>query len=217
MKFKVGDRVRAIYTVDGINLAEKCGTVIACPNNGYYDMCVEFDEAFVGGHCGPKRSCRWGYESEFEFETAAAIKKDKPTKHPKIVITTDGKETLARMYDESGKVVRSATASCHPDDSFVFEIGARIAFDRLVGEEGKPEVEEEEVYKPFMGKAVCIANGVTSKPHKTLTVGKIYDFSKNGACGENDKGGRIVSYPRATVDEINESMCGNILFLEIKE
>lgn len=53
----------------------------------------------------------------------------------KIVITTNGKETLARLY-EGNKVIKSATAKCSPDDTFNFETGAKIAFDRLV--ENKP-------------------------------------------------------------------------------
>lgn len=52
----------------------------------------------------------------------------------KIVITTDGVETLARLY-EDGKVVNSATAKCSPDDEFDFEEGARIAFERLTKKE----------------------------------------------------------------------------------
>lgn len=53
----------------------------------------------------------------------------------KIVITTDGTETLARLY-EGNKVIKTATAKCSPADKFDALIGAKIAFDRLV--ENKP-------------------------------------------------------------------------------
>lgn len=218
--FKVGDRVRAIDTVDGVCLKGKCGTVVElCPNSSIYDLCVEFDEAFPAGHRGPDDKygfgrCRWGKRDEFEFESAAATKKDKSTKHPKMVITTDGKETLARLYDESGKVTKSATASCHPDDLFDFGTGARIAFDRLIEATAIPKIETRE---PFTGKAVCIANRVKYALNGDITVGKIYDFSENGGCGKNDGDGKILSYPRYTIEEINECMGGDIVFLEIKE
>lgn len=54
----------------------------------------------------------------------------------KIVITVDGKTTLARLY--SGKdVVKSAEAKCSPDDVFDFAVGAKLAMDRLLGGEEK--------------------------------------------------------------------------------
>lgn len=219
MKFKVGDRVRAIGSVDGICLRGKCGTVVEIlPDDSEYDLLVEFDEPFPSGHDGPggrykKGCCRWGKEDEFEFESAAA-KKEKSTKHPKMVITTDGKETLARLYDESGKVTKSAIALCHPDDFFDFGTGARIAFDRLIEATAIPKTEKRE---PFMGKAVCIANGVKFVPYGDITIGKIYDFSENNGCGKNDNGAKLLSYPRYSIEEINEAMFGNIVFLEIKE
>ena len=54
----------------------------------------------------------------------------------KIVITTDGKTTLARLYEEE-KVVKSAEAHCSPDDKFDFSVGANLAMERLTG---KPAV-----------------------------------------------------------------------------
>lgn len=54
----------------------------------------------------------------------------------KIVITTDGVETLARLY-EGNKVVKKSTAKCSPDDTFDFNVGAKLAFERLMNDEGK--------------------------------------------------------------------------------
>lgn len=90
----------------------------------------------------------------------------------KIVITTDGAETLARLYD-GNKVIKTATAKCSPDDTFNFETGATIAFDRLF------EKHEKEEPKYFNGKAVCV------KPYHRFTVGKIYEFY-NGQCFDDD-------------------------------
>lgn len=58
----------------------------------------------------------------------------------KIIVTTDGETTTARLF--SGKeLVKSAEAKCSPRDEFVFETGAAIALDRLLGREKKAEPE----------------------------------------------------------------------------
>lgn len=49
----------------------------------------------------------------------------------KIVITTDGKTTVARLYDGKA-VVKVAKTKCAPSDEFKFETGAKIAFNRLM-------------------------------------------------------------------------------------
>ena len=91
----------------------------------------------------------------------------------KIVITTDGVETLARLYDGK-KVVKTATAKCSPADKFSFETGAKIAFERLFGGE------EKEKPKYFNGKAVCVHGELG------FTAGKIYEFV-NGQCLDDQK------------------------------
>lgn len=91
----------------------------------------------------------------------------------KIVITTDGRETLARLYD-GNKVIKTATAKCSPDDKFDFETGATIAFDRLF------DKHEKEEPKYFNGKVVCV------NEYLGFTVGKIYEFV-NGQCFDDQK------------------------------
>ena len=87
----------------------------------------------------------------------------------KIVITTDGTETLARLYD-GNKIIKTSTAKCSPDDKFDFETGATIAFDRLF------DKYEKEESKYFNGKVVCV-----SEQYAGFTCGKIYEFV-NGQC-----------------------------------
>ena len=60
----------------------------------------------------------------------------------KIVITSDGKTTLARLF-ENGKVTKTAKAKCSPDDEFDFQTGAKTAFDRLF----KAKPVEGEMYR----------------------------------------------------------------------
>lgn len=87
----------------------------------------------------------------------------------KIVITTNGVETRARIYDRN-KVIKTATAKCSPDDKFSFETGAKIAFERLF------DSEEKEEPKYFNGKVVCL-----NEQHAGFTRGKIYKFV-DGRC-----------------------------------
>lgn len=92
----------------------------------------------------------------------------------KIVITSDGEKTLARLYDGK-KVVKTATAKCSPEDKFDFETGATIAFDRLF-----EKCEKKEEPKYFSGKVVCVDE------YLGFTVGKIYEFV-NGQCFDDQK------------------------------
>lgn len=88
----------------------------------------------------------------------------------KIVITSDGEKTLARLYDGE-KVVKTATAKCSLDDKFNFETEAKIAFERLF---------DSEEPKYFNGKAVCVNKYVG------FTIGKIYEFV-DGQCFDDRK------------------------------
>lgn len=71
----------------------------------------------------------------------------RPTSDSKIVITTDGKVTTATLYNGREKV-KTAKSSCHPEDTFDFNTGAKIAFDNLIGEE--PKVKPKELLKNGM-------------------------------------------------------------------
>lgn len=53
----------------------------------------------------------------------------------KIIITTDGTTTTARLI-EGKTTIKTATAKCSPEDTFDFDKGARLAFDRLVPRKG---------------------------------------------------------------------------------
>lgn len=121
-KFKIGDRVKCVCVVDkNIILLNKIGTIIEidCGLIG-----VEFDEWIHGHGCNHKGKigyCWWCEESDLVKVVCS----------DKIVITTDGKTTTAKMYDGK-EVVKTAIAKCSPEDEFDFERGALIAFSRLV-------------------------------------------------------------------------------------
>ena len=87
-----------------------------------------------------------------------------PINERKIVIITDGMETVAKLYDGK-KIIKHATAKCSPDDEFNFETGAKIAFERLIEEtigEEKP-IEKKPKLKIEVGKRYML------KPYSDLT------------------------------------------------
>lgn len=147
--FKIGDKVRVtknyclaetgtegiIRDVPGDNGAGKYGNFYA----------VEFKAPFKSHDCDGKVPSGRGHWLRPEcLELIASAHAEK------IVITHDGKTTLARLY--SGKtVVESAEANCFPDDEFDFVTGAKIAFERLVEEKKEPPFKVGDIVKVKAG------------------------------------------------------------------
>lgn len=117
-KFKVGDQV--------------VGNAKA---NDYYDITREGWKGFVRKvyknneirvASTPKSDVYDGY---LVYEECFDLVKEN---YPKIVITTDGTITAAKLY-ENGKCTKTAEAKCnHKVDTFDFNEGAKWAFSRLV-------------------------------------------------------------------------------------
>lgn len=200
--FKVGDRVRIVKDVSHCAKIGATGVICRELMDGMYDYGVRFDKANPRFHdCADKcEKDRGQYVMVDEIEKITTCAK-------KIVITSDGKTTLARLY-ENGKVTKTAKAECSPGDKFDFAVGAKLAFERL------NEKTEPKVY--FNGKAVCIE----VKEGAVYTVGKIYEF-KNGRCKiDNDCLMPVLRDPITSIDNWNERyLHGELLakFLEIKE
>lgn len=98
-------------------------------------------------------------------------------KQPVIVITSDGKTTTATKR-LGKKVICSATARCSDNDTFDFNTGAELAFQRL-REKEKPVPKE----KPWPKKLVCVeANAYPDE----LCVGQVYPTEQSGV--EKDYG-----------------------------
>lgn len=152
-------------------MSEKIGTIRVFAGNG--DAGVEFDEN-IGGHdlhvYGKCKDNHGWYCSNDILE---------PVSENKIIITTDGKTTTAKLYDGK-KFVKSAKAVCSPDDKFDFNIGAAIAFERLTGQfvpleetslntkiciiEGDEHLKTGHIYEIVDGKFQCdvVGNGKSS-------------------------------------------------------
>lgn len=157
-KFKVGDRVRLTDNAASLPVKGKTGTIIPdkpgtiCPEYGRY---VQFDEPTSDG-----RTFVWAYLEKLELIN--------PQKHPVIVVTSDGKTTTATMR-EGKKVLKTAMATCSDKDTFSFDEGARVAFERLQGRE--PIQKQEKRPDLYSGKVVCIGKTGVNVPY---TVGKVY-------------------------------------------
>jgi hypothetical protein len=199
MKFKVGDKVIANKKANKRYVITKegwIGTVTATKKNGFK----------AKGKIGTRDNVVVGLEYEY-FDLYQRNKNDQ-----KIVITTDGLTTTAKLYD--GKtVVKSAEAKCSPDDKFDFVIGANLAYDRLMRPETLCKVEKpvDQPAEYYNGKVVCIKAG------SYHTAGKVYEV-KNGVvnCDYDDSGeftyNRIT--PVKTLEQLNAN--GPVQFIEFK-
>ena len=96
-------------------------------------------------------------------------------KSEKIIIYRDGQKVIA-LDKRTGE---KAEARCNLSDTFDFNIGARLAFDRLIPnkESASPEP------KAFTGKAVYL--GGNEDNDQFFTVGRIYDFA-DGKVRDNE-------------------------------
>lgn len=200
--FKVGDRVRIVKKYS--HCAEIGATGVICRElmDGIYDYGVRFDKADSCFHdCADKCEKDHGqYVMADEIEKITTCAK-------KIVITSDGKTTLARLY-ENGKVTKTAKAECSPGDKFDFTVGAKLAFERLN--------EKTEPKKFFNGKAVCIEK---ANDNCAYTVGKIYEFKDGATMLDNGTDYPANGSEVTSIDDWNSRYPHIALakFLEIKE
>ena len=163
-KFKVGDRVSVIDGGDTCSiykfLIEK--------------HAIEFAHLFKNGYCPPKGDVGTVIKIKRKMRTKSELCVVKTDNHifiiwdkglkllaqPKIIITTDGKTTTAKLCE--GKAhIKTTTAKCNPDDKFDFEVGAKLAFNRLMyGTDYHPAevaLKEKPVKSEYYnGKVVCV-------------------------------------------------------------
>ena len=130
-KFNIGDKVRCLgkhhnieprfYPENG-TVGEIIGENLSSDAQTYK---VRWEAGSTSGN-----DCWWAYNDDIELAPAASAQK--------IVITTDGVTTLARLYDGK-KVVRNAEAKCSPPDTFDLFTGAQLALDRLKANPAEPK------------------------------------------------------------------------------
>jgi hypothetical protein len=131
-EFKVGDRVKVVESNNLICSPAVLGDEgkVVCIRSGN-KILVEFDKERKDlYHTGLGR-CRSGHGYWCLPDMLQRIDLDE-----KIVITTDGKTTLARHFKGKTLICGSMT-ECSPSDTFDFLTGAGIVFDRLTKTEKK--------------------------------------------------------------------------------
>lgn len=113
-------------------------------------------------------------------ESAAHRQTAKRAPQPVIVITSDGVTTTATR--RIGKAIQAiATAKCNPGDTFDFEEGARIAFERLCGRDPFPEKPENTATpEAYNGRMICVKSQCP-----WWTVGKIYEVVDGRITADN--------------------------------
>lgn len=116
MKYKVGDRVRIVAKKDGQGWNP----------DGDMDKWLGKFMTIRDVSCGCYRMKEDGPSGWFWWEHMI----EGLAENSKIVITTDGKTTTARLFNGK-ELIRKAEAKCSPDDEFDFMIGAKLAMERL--------------------------------------------------------------------------------------
>ena len=148
-KFKVGDRVRVVNTIDyHAPIVASSGVVASVDSLGAYIRMLD------------EKGTKYDYYM-MDFRLALA------EKYPVIVITTDGVTTKA-VKRLGKKVLGTAYSKCAPADTFDYDTGVGLALARLCGFEIKLH-EEPQPPKKYTHKVVCVES-----TEKWWTVGKIY-------------------------------------------
>lgn len=178
-KFKVGDRVKVKKDTVTLNrrTVGKCGTVKELLTDNYCS--IEFDE-FVGGHdCNgfAKEGHGWNHA-----EDALDLVK---TQNETIVIYRNDNKVVALAKSTGEK----AEANCNPADEFDFRTGAKLAFNRLMGEDVKSDNGVREVKrKAKVGEYVKVVNEKSIfNTYKNGEIFKVTYVTKSGCLCKNSE------------------------------
>lgn len=117
-----------------------------------------------------------------------------PILNEKIVITSDGVTTTARKYDGK-KIVKEAKAVCSKDDTFNFDVGAKLAMERLMAED-KPKL--------YNGKVVCIE---VPNQQRGFTKGKIYRFAEGFVLDDDNEARPATGIPVKSFEDLKKKLC----------
>lgn len=147
-KFNVGER----YYVSG-NIVTENGNIIEITK---FDTICGFNRYTYKTIDGNAIGVEWFYEDSNFAENLIPYTEE----NEKIIIIRDGQKVTARKYVNE-QLVNSAIAKCHPDDTFDFDTGARIAFERLLGVSKEEHVVlEDEASENFCIKSSSQSNEI---------------------------------------------------------
>lgn len=160
-KFKVGDKVR-VKDIEVGTFSNGCR--FAEGMSKYIGKEFTIDTYYDDGNYS--LNTLWYFWAEEWLESA---------KPETIVIYRNGNKTVA-LDKTTG---RKAEAKCSEEDTYDFYTSAKVAFERLIGDDNIKEGR-----KLYNGKVVCITS-----QYKDVTKGKIYEF-KDGY-SKYDDGARM--------------------------
>jgi hypothetical protein len=202
MKFKVGDRVKIRewddmkreFGVDCLGdirttpsfvtiMKHLCGRVGTLTN-------VEGDHVHINFK-DKSGNINWSY----------CMDMIEPVKPETIIIYHNRKDNT--VVAKNTLTDEKAIAKCHPDDEFDFNIGAKVAFDRLMG----VEPIKEEYYN---GKVVCV-----ERFNSFVTKGKVYQFENGLTIDDVGDPMPFTKNPIKDVGELNKRLSSS--FIEVIE
>lgn len=184
-KFKVGDRVKIVCNDYLTCEIGDTGTIRAYDSGAGY--AVEFDiprYLYHGCRGLTKPGCgQWALEKNIELikpteEKPIKPTEEKPTREFKLIITSSGDTTTAKLIHGERTVVKEVTATRYSKDEYSEKVAVEAVTKKIFGEDEKKTEKKDEL---FNGRAVLI-----SGENMYFTKGKIYVF-KNGNC-VNDRG-----------------------------
>lgn len=197
-KFKVGDRVKIVRNDYLTCEIGDTGTIRAYDSGAGY--AVEFDiprYSYHGCRGLTKPGCgQWAWEKNIELIKPT---EEKPTREFKLIITSSGDTTTAKLIHGERTVVKEATVTRYSKDEYSEKAAVEAVVKKIFGEDEK----KNEANKPYTGKAVWICDN-----ESVYTKGKIYEFV-DGKC-KHDSGFTVVGY---TLEKMKRLGC----FLPIVE
>lgn len=156
MKYKVGDKVRIRNDLEAGKRYGN-GTFESGMRN-FIGNVATIEDVDSFNEYGLEGSGYWWTDEMIECLVEPA------RKDWKIVIRTDGDTTIATLYNGNSKL-KETVAKLNPADKYDANIGAKLAFGRLMSREVKPE--------PYNAKIVCVDNSAIDY---FFTTRKIYEI-----------------------------------------
>ena len=148
-KFKVGDRVRVKRT-------GKIGTITRADDWRTYPYKIAEDQG----------NEPFGENELEQFETRREF----------FVIHRDG-NTMTAEHRVNREIIKSAKATCNPSDTFDFDTGAKLAFDRLMGRKKQNGTSPADIFFALTGRPA-------PEPPKYYT-GKVFAVDANPCWQKN--------------------------------
>lgn len=189
-KFKIGDRIKIVCNDYLTCEIGDTGTIRAYDSGSGY--AVEFDiprYSYHGCRGLTKPGCgQWALEKNIELIKPT---KEKPTREFKLIITSKGDTTTAKLIHGERTVVKEATVTRYSTDEYSEKAAVEAVVKKIFGEDEKKE-------ELFNGKVVCLMD-LTYVPK--YTKGRVYKFV-NGNC--KDDYGNVINF-RYTLEEAEKS------------